>query len=142
MTDANQWAYNEILTRMAMRGFTAIDLANWQSAVQFNARIGLYYCLTDGGLGQSLDEKAVDKFDDRERLWNDEAKNLHAPLSSVTGLLIQPSQQVVITQGQQDTSRDLFVMDPNDPRIGGNNGQGTNSDAFIEGPGGGGGSNF
>lgn len=118
ITDANNWAYLEILRRMAMRGFTATDLADWTEAARFNTRLGMWYAISEAGVGEDFAEKMLDRLDERDRLWNYDGDNLVVPISSSTGLIINPSQSVVITTGLENTSQDLFAPPyPNDPRL-------------------------
>lgn len=107
VTDANLWAYNEIIRRMAMRGFLLTDLTNppnppytgpWLEGTRFNIRLGLWYAISEGGVGDAFKADQLDKLDEREKLWNSDGMNLVCP-TDPNGNLIVPSQDVVITMG-------------------------------------------
>src|ERR1700723_1095194 len=70
VTDANLWAYNEIIRRMAMRGYLQADLLAtathgvWLEGIRYNTRIGLWYAITEGGVGDAFQQAALDKLDE------------------------------------------------------------------------------
>lgn len=133
ITDANNNAYSDIIRLMGLRGYTATDLALWSDAVRFNTRIGIWYAINDGGIGDAFKADQLDKLDERDRLWNDDWKGLTIPISSATGLVIYPSQQQVITTGEwQHHVRQRPTLDHT-----GECGPGTNTPPWNEGPDGG-----
>lgn len=108
ITEANQWAFNEIIRRLAMRGYTADQVNTWIEGPRFQTRLGLWYAISDGGVADAFKDEQLQKFDERSHLWNDEGKELVC-LVDADGKLINPNEQVVITTGSTETGDNCNV---------------------------------
>ena len=68
LTNAVQYAYNEIIDRMTKRGFSQAQIDQWDRRVEFNTQIGLWWCFACGGVPANGDDRWVKNFDLRKDL--------------------------------------------------------------------------
>lgn len=61
ITECNAAAYNEIVSRLAARGFTTAQIAAWDRGAEFEKRIGLYWALVEGGCLDAFDDKFIER---------------------------------------------------------------------------------
>jgi len=107
ITAANTAAYNEIVTRLTARGFSAAQIAAWDRGVEYETKIALYWSLLEGG--------ALDGYDDRSlremKAWIkelDTVQVLNAGAWQKPGNIPGPG---TVGTGRMDTGLD-------DPRVG------------------------
>jgi|SRR5579863_1710946 len=113
-TDANNRAYQDIVMRLAQRGYTLAQIGQWVGGYAFQLDLGLRYILGNGAL--------LDNADDKKLLDHlHEAKELDSltPLDGTYKPMFPAGTIGNVTTGPLDTSQDLFILDPNDSRIGG-----------------------
>lgn len=61
-------AYNDIVSALSNRGYTAVEIDTWVRGAEFNRDIGLYWAFVKGAGLHSYDDKWIDKLDRREEL--------------------------------------------------------------------------
>ncbi len=113
VSEAHAGAYNEIVGRLLRRGFTLAQITAWDRGAEFERQLTLFWALTNGGGLNSYDDKFIKTFDRR--------KDLDDVQFSIANVFINPVAsdgpgQVGI--GSEDTSNDLFSLDPDDVRRG------------------------
>lgn len=86
VADANEWAYNEIRSRLIYRGFSQAQIDAWGRRAEFNLALGLYWSFVLGGVSEQLPEGYLSKLDRRDEL------------DEVFVLLGTPPAQVLIGQ--------------------------------------------
>ena len=114
---ANSKAYNEIVTRLAERGFTTKQISNWDRGIEFQRDIGRYWALNDGaGLG-AYEDKFIDKFDRRKELSGEGPNHINAVSVLNASIFQHPSTDPIpLTTGALRTTDDLFnPIDQSDP---------------------------
>jgi len=105
VTDAVEDAYQEILTVLTERGYTATQIANWGRGAEFNRKIGVCLSLTDDGINHEIDEARLD------RVCNcrEELKTVSV---LVDGVLVEPSSDAAdFGHGTMSTTTDTFVFE-------------------------------
>ena|ERR1051326_3827970 len=115
-TQANQAAFQDIISGLVGRGYSLDQIALWDRGVEFQTAIGLWWLL-EYGLGmdsESYNEVALKK-EQLDRRW--ELKTINF---TILGVFQDPKTKYsMTTTGDLNTSKDLFVpVCPNDPRIG------------------------
>lgn len=108
---ANEAAYNEIVTALAERGYTATQIAAWDRGAEFEKAIGTFWALDYGGCLGNYDDRLVTKLDRRAEL-----KTVTVTTSNV--VVTPAGEPTACGKGDLSTNKDLFVLDPNDSRIG------------------------
>lgn len=113
VTEQHVTAYNQIVSALLGRGYTLAQITAWDDGPNYERRIALFLILSDvGGLG-GFDDKFIKTYDCR--------KDLQTLLLAIGGVFVAPGVAAgpgTVGFGQEDTSRDLIVPDPNDPRRG------------------------
>jgi hypothetical protein len=66
--DSLDEAYQEILTRLAARGFTPAQIASWDRRAAFERDIALWWCLVKGAGLHDFEDKFISKLDRRAEL--------------------------------------------------------------------------
>src|ERR1700674_3285704 len=69
VADALNESYADIISRLSARGFTPIQISQWDRGQEYQIDIGLFFCLTKGGATQ--ENVSADRFkvvDRREEL--------------------------------------------------------------------------
>jgi hypothetical protein len=106
-------AYNHIVARLAARGYTPAQIAAWDRGPEFERVLGVYWALVENGILSEVGLKCIEKY---ERYFKDlESVTLTAGGGVVQDPLGMVGQAAV---GPRNTSDDLIVLDPCDPRIG------------------------
>lgn len=67
VTDSRTSAYNEIVSRLADRGLSLTQIADWERGAEFERDIALYWCLIKGAVGGE-DDKFIKQLDRRKEL--------------------------------------------------------------------------
>lgn len=121
ITSANLAAYQDIVARLAARGYSPAQIAAWDRGAEFQKDIGIYWALLRGA-GLSKDAYDVAKlkpFDRRLELWDPKNAENSVPVT-INGLWVAPANDLQTATGPIDTSEDLFpsYLDPADSRIG------------------------
>lgn len=113
ISDCQTRAYNEIVSRLAARGFSAAQIAAWDRGAEFELSLTAFWAITDGAGLEGADDKFLAKLDRREEL-DTVAVTSGGTFSDPAGTAGLPST------GSYDTSTDMFVFDQNDedPRRG------------------------
>jgi hypothetical protein len=62
ITQANTQAYNDIVEKLTIRGYTQTQIAGWDYGVTYETMIGLYWCLYLGAALHNYDDKFVEKY--------------------------------------------------------------------------------
>lgn len=113
-------AYNEIVTAFANSGFTLAQITQWDRGEEFQMDIGAWWALKRIGVMHSdiLGQQNLDALDRRPELWGTK-DGVPGVVLTINGVV----QQAELPYGQpntgpMDTTEDLFVMDPDDRRIG------------------------
>lgn len=121
ITFANTKAYNEILRKLAARGYSKALIDQWDGGVEFQTDLGIFWTLTAGSKWQSGDGASnynLKAFDRRTEL--------HTVLVTIAGKYVPPDSTLGgVNTGLPDTSGDIFVWPPVDE---------TNDPAEIGGP--------
>lgn len=68
ITEANQSAYREVVSRLARRGFSQAQIDAWARLEEFNTAIGRFWCLVLGAGLHGYDSTFVKMMDRREEL--------------------------------------------------------------------------
>jgi hypothetical protein len=105
ITDAVDEAYQEIVTVLTERGYTAAQIAAWDRGAEFNRKIGVCLSLTNIGVNHEVDEQRLDRICKcREELLTVSVL--------VSGVLVEPSSDAAdFGHGTMSTTTDTFVFD-------------------------------
>ena len=105
ITDCVEDAYQEIVTVLTDRGYTAAQIAGWDRGAEFNRKIGVCLVLANEGLNHEIDEQRLDRVCKcREELLT--------IAILVDGVLIEPSSTGAgFGRGEMGTATDTFVFD-------------------------------
>ncbi len=110
LPDCHVWAYQELLTALASRGFTAVQIAAWDRGAEFEGDLTLYRALSRGGSLQNLDDKFINTFDRRDDLHGNPSKNITAVSVLNGGVWQAPAGGVGLpSHGVEATGSDIFV---------------------------------
>lgn len=105
VTDCVDEAYQEILTALASRGYTAAQIAAWDRGAEYNRKIGVCLFLTYDGVNHEVDEQRLD------RVCKCREELLTIPIM-VDGEIVEPeSSSAAIGHGVVDTATDTFIFD-------------------------------
>lgn len=108
VSDSLNAAWQEVIQAMAARGLSAAQAVTWARAVEFTTDIGLFWCLTKGGMLGNYSDLFIKKIDRREELakqtFLDSAGNLIVPATNATG-------GGAITSGRMSEADYRFNMD-------------------------------
>lgn len=117
ISDSNLAAYQEIVGRLAERGYDAGQIASWDRGSEFEIDIGLFWSLVKGAGLHAYDDKFIKNLDRRAEI--DDVIVLAA------GVIILPNnsaQGTKIGWGQVSTVNERFSQDftneNNDPNFG------------------------
>lgn len=104
ITDCVEDAYQEILTVLTGRGYTAAQIAAWDRRAEFNRKIGVCLALMNIGVNHEIDEQRLDRVCKcREELLTVEIM--------VDGEIVTPSTEFAgFGHGAMDTGNDTFVF--------------------------------
>lgn len=107
-----QWAYNEIVTALATRGYSKAQIDAWDRGKEFEQSIGAFWALDLGGLLGNVDDRLWTKLDRRAELATVDVL--------IGGGLVTPggSDQGAVGHGKLSAADDLFSLDPRDRRRG------------------------
>jgi hypothetical protein len=96
ITEANQWAYNEILSRLVARGFTLAQVTAWDRGAEFQRDMGVWKCIADNAVMQpdSYNVKAKDTLDRRKELSGAPQDNIQACILTINGVFQAPQTTV------------------------------------------------
>jgi hypothetical protein len=106
--------YQTVVGALLERGFTKAQVDAWDRLAEFEGDLSLWYILSDAGSYRQVAQKTLDRLDRRKELESVVLFVASVPVKpqDVSGATDLPSS------GPLDTSRDLFVMDPDDRRLG------------------------
>lgn len=105
VTDSVEDAYQEILTVLTGRGYTAAQIAGWDRGAEYNRKIGVCLSLTNLGVNHEVDEQRLDRVCKCR-------EELNEVLILVDGVLVEPSgDSAAVGHGTMDTATDTFVFD-------------------------------
>jgi acetylglutamate synthase len=105
VTDAVDEAYQEIVTVLTDRGYTAAQIAAWDRGAEYNRKIGVCLSLTNIGINHEIDEQRLD------RVCKCREELLTIPIL-IDGVLVDPTGDAAgYGHGTMDTSEDTFVFD-------------------------------
>lgn len=103
VADANEWAYNEIVSALLERGFTISQINEWDRREEFNKSLGLFWCLVLGGVTHAYDDKFIRDLDRREELKTVFVSTGQEP--------VDPETENRISTGMLENDADVFTMD-------------------------------
>lgn len=105
ITDAVDEAYQEIVTVLTERGYTAAQIAAWDRGAEYNRKIGVCLSLTNIGVNHEIDEARLDRICKcREELLTISIL--------VDGELVEPDTAAAdVGHGTMNTTTDIFVFD-------------------------------
>lgn len=106
IADSNAAAAGEISGALFARGFTVAQIDAWDRRVEFNTDIGLFWCLTKGGMLANFSDLFIQKIDRRKEL-------VTLPVL-ISGVLAQPGggdSTSPISGGRLSESGYRFTMD-------------------------------
>ncbi len=112
IADAHTAAYQDILSGLLDRSITLAQIVQWDRGAEFERMLSLYWILVNSGENVNYGP-LISNYDRR--------KDLKTVLVSINGVFVVPNATDApgdIGIGNLDTSNDLFVMDPDDDRIG------------------------
>ncbi len=115
IVECQQWAYGEIVSRLAARGFTSAQIVDWDRGAEFERCLTLYWALVNGDVvGGTGDLKALSLLDRR--------LELDTVFFTINGKGQAPENTegvAIVSVGPMDTSEDVFVpIDQDDPDLG------------------------
>lgn len=114
-------AYAEIVNRLTARGFTRTQIDAWDSdlAGPIERDLTVFFALSLAWVNTQVDPKFVTQFDRRDELSGNSQRQIK-PVPVITGgALIEPTYRYGnVSAGTVSTDADLFVMDPDDSRLG------------------------
>lgn len=93
-------AYNEIVTKLAERGYNAAQIAAWDRGAEYETDLALYWCLTIGAGLSSANDQFIKQLDRREDLIKVSVTN--------SSVLVNPGTAGKVGFGVIDDSRDTF----------------------------------
>lgn len=122
VTQANLQAYNEILGRLAERGYSAAQIAAWDRGAEFQKALGAFFALTivKANNPEQYSLQAIQLYDWRDQLTGNEQKNIKPVGVLNSGVWQDPDGPVgQPTTGAFESDGDLFgvPIDPDDARI-------------------------
>ena len=103
------WAYDEIVAGLSARGYSQLIIPNWDRGAEYQRSLALYWSLTHrGAIGpdDAYSVTNVERFDLRDSLHGNAAKNVQAVFVTVGGNPMDP-----------DTTYGQAVVGPMDPGI-------------------------
>lgn len=104
--DSNRSAALDVAGRLLARGYTAAQVDAWDRRAEFNADIGLFWCLTKGGIPTAASDLHIAKLDRR--------KELDAVLVTIGGVPVEPgggSDGYGVSGGRMSEDDYRFTMD-------------------------------
>lgn len=112
VTDANQFAYTDIVQALTSRGFSAAQIASWDDGPQNNLILGVWWALTTAGSTKNYDQKFIDKFDIRPALKTQPLLIGGLWMKGATGPAQNPDLIASkFTVGQLSSKHDRFRLD-------------------------------
>lgn len=115
---ANTEAAGEITDRLIRRGWTPAQVSAWDRGIEVQTKIGLYFALRDGGALEGFNPEFINAL---KRFFDPEIRSnvLDNTLLTSGSVWATPKDTPgTVGVGAMDTSGDMFVIDPNDGRIG------------------------
>lgn len=118
---ASVWAYNLILRGLAKRGYTAAQIAAADAPPLRDLQTDLVFWKVISELARNQPDtwskEALNQLDRRKEVTSNDAEEQFVVLTG--GAWTWPGSTVgQMVVGPEDTSEDLFGLDPDDPRIG------------------------
>lgn len=103
IADSLNAAYQEIVSRLAYRGFSQSQIDAWDRGAEFERDIALFWCLVKLGGLENADDKFIERLDRRDEI--DEA------IITTGGTVVEPDDEDggPIGFGALDTSQSEFV---------------------------------
>lgn len=113
VTGSNAAAYQEIVSKLAGRGYSKAQIDAWPRGAEFQRHIGLFWSLTNGAGLHGYDDKFINKFDRREELEE-------VQITDADGELVEPEAGTggAVGFGILSNERERFILDDQDFRIG------------------------
>lgn len=99
---SNVAAYQEIIGALLARGYTMAQISAWDRRVEFNADLGLFWCLVKGAGLHGNDPTFIDKLDRRKEL-------LTCPVICGGSLVAPGTAGGVVGYGTLDTEDDTYA---------------------------------
>src|SRR5262245_1017408 len=108
---SNSAAYQEIVSKLAERGFSKAQIDAWPRGAEFQRHIGLFWSLTNGAGLHGYDDKFINKFDRRAELET-------VPITDANGVLVEPEGGGdTVGFGIMSTQRERVGLGDQDPRL-------------------------
>jgi hypothetical protein len=105
VSDANEQAYNTILSVMLGQGYVKATIDQWDRRVEFNRRLGVCIAFRELALGKDYDLTALDQVCKCE-------EELKTVTITVDGVIVAPDGSgTSVTHGTMDTDDDVFSME-------------------------------
>lgn len=110
VTAANQFAYNTIIDRLIMRGYTAAQIGMWDRGVEFQRSLGLFFALTHPAAISAetpYSKEFVSVFDRRDELSGNSNKKIPPCAVAIGGAFTEPMTkygQVTFGTGEHEPS--------------------------------------
>lgn len=102
ISDSLNAAYQEIVSRLAYRGYTQSQIDSWDRGAEFERDIALFWCLVKLGGLENADDKFIARLDRRAEI--DEI------IVTVGGAVVDPDvDEGPVSFGYLDTDRSEFV---------------------------------
>lgn len=121
VADAHVQAYNEIVTRLAARGYTLAQILTWDRGPEFEKSLTVFWALNNGAGLEALDDKFLARLDRRDELSGNEQRGIEAVAVTAQGVPLIPAATGavgLVSSGPFTTTSDSFVPDSQDPRRG------------------------
>ena len=115
VTRSRTAAYGFIVNKLLARGFTKAQIDQWDRGEEFETDIGVWWCL-ERGAAQNPDAQNEAQLAEKklDRRWE-----LDDIVFTIGYAVVEPEGTYgQVTTGPMDTSGDMFVPDPDDPRRG------------------------
>ncbi len=104
ITDSNSSAYQDIVSHLLNRGFTSVQINQWDRGAEFESDIGLFWCLVKGAGLHGNDPTFINKLDRRAEL--------DTVSVTIGGEIVLPGgSSGEVGYGRLDTTDDLFTRD-------------------------------